>query len=133
MKSTKCYETIATRVSSISAVFISMMANTRIRLFKIIQSVFKQSGVTSSQSDPNSKTFNWKNVSILCVLLQFGFSSIGFCLFEANSIGQRADSCYMFLSVCTCISFLSIGISKIDDIQKLIENSEDFIHASKKL
>lgn len=109
------------------------MANTRIRLFKTIQKVYEQSGVAPSRSDPSSKALNWKNVSILCILIQFGLSSIGFCLFKANSIGQRADSFYMFLSVCTCTSFLSIAISKIGDIQKLIENCEEFIEKSKKI
>lgn len=97
----------------------------------MIQKAYKQTGVTASQSDSHSKTFNWKNLSIYFMLAQFGISSLAYFIFKANSIGQYADSFYMFLSVLTCVAFRSVSISKIDNISKLIENCEEFIEKSK--
>lgn len=107
------------------------MANTNgIKLFQFIQKNYEQLGISPSQSNHSFNSFNSKVLLILFVLIQFGISSISFFLFESTSIGQSADSFYVFLSEVAVITFLTITISKIDDIRKVIENCETFIQKS---
>lgn len=118
-------------VDTISITLFVIMANTKIKLFHFLQKIYGQSGIRPSQSNHNFKSLNLKYLFVLFVIIQFSITSLAYFIFKAKSIGQLADSFYMFLSAVAGVAFLTIMNSKIDDIHKLIENFEAFIQKSK--
>lgn len=101
------------------------------KLFQNVQKMYHQMGICSPQSSPNHSLWNAKIVFVFLVLTQSMTSSVVFFLFEANSVGQRADSFYVVLSIPVFLSHTAIIMRKIPDLQRLIEKFEQFIEKSK--
>lgn len=110
---------------------IVIMTNTRMELFQFLQKIYRQCGIRPYRSDHNLETLKLKYHVVLFVIMQFAISSIAYCACNANSIGQLADSFYIFLTDVTCLAFLAITNLKINDIYGLIENFEAFIEKRK--
>lgn len=88
-------------------------------------------GICSLQSETSHSLWNAKTVLLFSVLIQFMTSSIAFFLFEANSVGQHADSFYVTLSIAVFLSQTAIIMRKMTDLHKLIGKIEQFIEKSK--
>lgn len=107
------------------------MARAKLKLFQFLQQIIANNGIRSSQLSFYFKTFNYKILFAFLVMIQFGISSVAYMIFQANSIGQRADTLYMSITEVTCLSLLAYNISKFDSTQELIENCEKFIEKRK--
>lgn len=107
------------------------MAKTKLKLFRFLRQIYGQSGMRPSQSNNNLKSLNLKFLFVLFLVIQFAILSLAYFIYKAHSIGQLADSFYVFLSTLTFVAFLTIINSKINDIHTLIEHFEEFIQKSK--
>lgn len=116
----------------ISITLSVIMARTKLKLFQFLQQIIANNEIRSSQLSFYFKTFNYKILFAFLVMIQFGISSVAYMIFQANSIGQRADSLYMSITEVTCLSLLAYNISKFDSTQELIENCEKFIEKRKR-
>lgn len=112
------------------ALIVSMANTNKIKLFQFVQQIYKQCGISTSQSDHNFKWLNFRFSLVSFVLIQFSISSIGFFIFKSTSIGQSGDSFYMFTTGVAGMTHLIITITKTDDFRKFIENCEAFIQKS---
>lgn len=106
------------------------MASVKLKLFQFLQQTYATNGICPSESHCNFKKLNHKNLFAFLAMVQFGISSLAYMAFQADSIGQRADSLYMVVTEVTCVTLLAYNIMNIDNILKLIANCETFIEKS---
>lgn len=104
-----------------------MMLSNKKKLFQKIEDVYRIIGINNN----NSKRFNPKNVFILCNLVS-GFISAGvFCLFQAETVRDRAITFYASTTeLCAAVYFISI-IGKITRFFELIKKFEEIVNKSK--
>lgn len=102
------------------------------KIFLLIRSFYKKIGLTNStfQSDQQHCAFNYKNVSILFCMIHLCISSLGFFLFEANTIDEHAESFFSFLSILLSIEDFTVIIWKVPDMVKSIEKYEQYMEKS---
>lgn len=101
-------------------------------LFHLVQKGYQSLGIYATiKSNRNAPKFNWKNLFFLTCYLMLFVTSMAYMLFEANMIGEIADSIFMCLTTLTCAVYFVASIYKITNILELIGEFEKFVEKSK--
>ena len=103
---------------------------TELKLFQVVQSTFRSMGICRSESN-QSNLLNAKTAFFLLSFVQLLCSSMPYLLYEAKSVGERADSFYVSLTNSVCLIYILLSMKKISNILKLIEQFQEFIQKSK--
>lgn len=99
----------------------------RLKLLQFTQKLFQEMGICPSPSNPNWRSINWRNSSVLISLIQMLIFSLAFLVFKADNIVDAGSCFYAVSTELICSIILLINIHNMPKILKLIEKFEDFI------
>lgn len=100
------------------------------KLFQSLQTFYRMMGIYPSQTD-KMPSFNFRNLFIPLNLLVLFILQIGFFLFKAKSIVERAETFYSSLTIIGCMMIFLLQFWEMTNILELIEKFEKFIEKSK--
>lgn len=95
------------------------------KLFEVIQTHFGYWAIYRSRQ--KNSPFNWKNIAIIFLFVQFIIKSVAYFLFSASTFGEHTETFFSFTTgIVIAICYLSI-VYKSVDIFDLIDNMEEAI------
>lgn len=99
----------------------------KMRLFLIIQNMYRMTGInTTPQSTPNS-LLNWKIGIVLISHMLLLSSTAAFFLFKANSVTEYGSAFSGSVMILTNMLYFILNILQMPTTIELIEKFEDFI------
>lgn len=102
------------------------------KLFRFVRNFLTKIGLIQpiDRSHKQHCPFNFKLIFILICIIQLAISTMAFFLYEATTLGERAESLYTFISELVCIINYLVIILIWPKMVKSIEKFEQFIEKS---
>lgn len=103
-----------------------------VKLFQSFLEIHKAIGIHSSHPNQKRCSLNSRNKLVFATSVQFTFTTVAFCVFDATSMFDYGFASYILFCTITGTIIYLLFIWKFDETLGFIESGEKFIEKSKR-